>query len=100
MGRSTDQRNDEKFMLAINDVFGPPATVKNELFARARKLIGTNLMPLDIDYWLKKNLQELGYHECFKGKSGKFYEPLTGGHYKIVSSQEYCLWTDGHYKIE
>jgi hypothetical protein len=83
MGISTNTRNRESFMLAINNVFGLPASVKNELFAEARELSKQSKIPYDACTWIREKLTNKGQEEVLKQ----------------LKNNEYVSWTEGTYKI-
>jgi hypothetical protein len=82
-----DIRRAERFLLEVNNVFGPPISVRNRLFEKANKLIGKGRVPRHVRYWLKCELRGLGYKEC---------EMLTVQ--KPYYQVERCV-NDGEYKI-
>jgi hypothetical protein len=76
-------RAKELWMLKINDVFGPPIGVKNEVFAEFRKLVKEHGVP-DIthsDEWVVKQFVDRGYKHIPANRA--FSYTLEGGYVKV-----------------
>ena len=92
MGISTETRNEEGFMLAINNLCYLPNEVKNEMFSLAREYVNADEMPRDVDEWIAHILGSMGYRECNKihykheGHYEWRYFPWTPNTYKIVKT--------------
>ena len=89
MGISTETRNAEEFMLAINDIVYLPTEVKEKLFVMAKEILENDIMPRDVDDWIGRNLGMMGYKEC------EIVEYKENGH----KEERYVAWTPRTYKI-
>ena len=93
MGISTETRNEEEFMLAINNLCYLPTEVKNEMFNLARAWCNAGEMPKDVEEWIANTLGSMGYTECnmvhITNESGQKewrYELQTPRTYKIIKT--------------